>query len=743
MGNIKAQGAAGQRTVAGRAIAPCYGVGPTVRRLVVRIGKVDGLVEGGTFIDRQVDAGIYGDHLGWWGHGNVLATRVGKGAILVLQRNRNGLCANRRIRVRHLAISREVRGKNDLNWRAVTPVDLVFADRIGARIIHPAEVQGIDIVLEHVAVAEQGNRRRHVGHDDLEAVGLYAVGLAALVVGGHAHRIGAVVEVVVRDAVVRRVADVVHLHSRSIAPVHRNLVTFGIRIAQFDIVAEPVALIRRVIGACLQPRRVIDVGEIDVGEYRRRSKRDTVRPRPAELIEAEEVGIALIGQLAGLQISQRDFLIGQHGHTVQTQRAFAWQGDDFDRLQALAIRVVEAGFEQSIGKDDDRLFLAADADIGHRRCGVAEALELDFVGVVATVSDAVAIAIVRSDITSPSHHEATISHRGDRWLLLRAIGVGIYARFAVDRRTRRIVLLHVNIAGVIAIPGGHPAAVLEGSDINVVLRARYRGIDTELGTDLSTSSIVTLGINAPTVQILTGRLPSNKESTILQSCNRRLLLSAVGVGINLERRILRHAAGVEALAKQTETIAIGAAGVSPKHDKTAVGQYRNCRLRLVQECRRSGRIGLGLDTLRDATRVEALEEDVSVLGVAAAVIVVIPRDNEAAISRCCQRRLMLAGNSLGIDSELATGGTAVGVVALGIDTPTAAILAAGRPGYDKAATRQTNHLRFALGAVDIGIDLELATDSVVVGIVELAVDTNTAGISTTMVFPNHHVPAVG
>ena len=257
------------------------------------------------------------------------------------------------------------------------------------------------------------DRRCNVGDHDFEAVRFDAVGLALLVVGGDGNCVGAVVREVVADRRVGR-AGREHRRCRSVTPINGDVVAFRVGVADRQCAREPLAFVGGSAGAHFQAWPVVHIAQGDVGKHRGRGEGDPVGTGPAELVEAEEVQFALIGQQACLQICQPDFLAGHDFRCAQAQRTVTWQGDDFDCLQGLAVRIAEGSLEQRTLKHDDGFFQATDADVGNFRRGVAEALQADVVAVAAPVRCAISVLVGRVGVAGVGDDETTIGHCRNR-----------------------------------------------------------------------------------------------------------------------------------------------------------------------------------------------------------------------------------------------------------------------------------------------------------------------------------------
>ncbi len=587
-------------------------------------------------------------------------------AVFVHQRDVYGLRPGGAISVRENAVRRQGRGIVNFLRRAVTPIDAIFGHRIPnrtaevGRIHRIPQVQRINVALHHRQITAERNRGSSVGHDHLEAVNLDAVRLTLLIIGRYRDSIRRVFVIRVTDVVRRRITNGENLRRRTIAPVDGQLMTFRIGIVQGNGAGEESPFTGVPVVTRFKPRPVVDVLDRDVGEHRRRRERDAVRTRPAELVEPEVIEVALIGEQSGLQIGRLDFLVDRNRNVVQPQHAFAGQGGDPDRHQRLAVRIVEARGEERIAQRRQLFFVGGERHVTDRRRRIAETLQTDFLRIVAAVRQSVAIGIPGRDMAGVGNHEAAVGHAGDGGIVLRRVTIGIDHRLVVDRLAGGVVLLHHHApaaaVGAVGIrPGHHPAAVFQRRDTRVVLGAVDGGIDAELGAHFDARGIVALRVNPGAAQILAFRLPDDDEAAALERGHRRVLLGAVGVGVDLETPAQRRPAGVEALAENTGAVTVSRI-VTPDHDETrAIGIPGDTRLILRGEAK-SGGIRPRLRPDRHATRVIALEKDIIEFRIPRAASVVIPRHHKPTIGRRGDIRHVLIGRGRGIDPELGSDG---------------------------------------------------------------------------------------
>ncbi len=153
MGDIKASDPGPDVAAAGLPIAPDHAEGAARRALVGRVGQGDRLAELRAFVDGDVLPCVDGQDLGRLAHREALAAGVGEGAVLVDQRDIDGLRPGRAEGVWYLPIGRQGSSRYHLDRCPVTPVDAVLRDGVVAGIARCAERQGVALTLFDVAAA--------------------------------------------------------------------------------------------------------------------------------------------------------------------------------------------------------------------------------------------------------------------------------------------------------------------------------------------------------------------------------------------------------------------------------------------------------------------------------------------------------------------------------------------------------------------------------------------------------------
>src|SRR5262249_11267985 len=139
-------------------------------------------------------------------------------------------------------------------------------------------------------------------------------------------------------------------------------------------------------------------------------------------------------------------------------------------------------------------------------------------------------------------------------------------------------------------------------------------------------------------------------------------------------------------------------------------------------------------SLREPRDRVALGEDTPA---AAVLVVALPGDEEIAggVHRDGGVHLVVLGG--GADAELAALGHTRGIVALGVNAPAVAVLLLALPGNDEIAAGVHCDSRVELVMVGGGVNAELAADRVAGGVVALGVDTPAVAV-LVLARPDHH-----
>ena len=154
----------------------------------------------------------------------------------------------------------------------------------------------------------------------------------------------------------------------------------------------------------------------------------------------------------------------------------------------------------------------------------------------------------------------------------------------------------------------------------------------------------------------------------------------------------------------------------------------------------SQRVGTSFRPQGRAIGQVALEENIAQFSEGGVVIVVEPGHHET-ICRGCQRGLVLTIRRGGVDAELGHRLHAVVVEHSRINPGAAAVLSVGPPGNGEPTAGQTHHLGLGLRAGGGGVDAELCTHLVVVGVEALRVDSRSAAVGAR-VLPHHHIATI-
>ena len=204
--------------------------------------------------------------------------------------------------------------------------------------------------------------------------------------------------------------------------------------------------------------------------------------------------------------------------------------------------------------------------------------------------------------------------------------------------------------------------------------ARSVGVDLELIAEAIALRVITLTKDTVVRTILTAGLPGDDKAAVQQGRNIWLCLLTRGVAVGLELITVRAAIGVEALAVDAVARAILTAGF-PGNDEAAVGKVGNRRVVLIVV-----RIGIDLElgAIRIAVGIEALAVNTVVavaITIAVEVILVtaLPCDHKAAILERGYRWVFLIIIRLRINLEGITRLFAIHIKALAVDTVTVII----------------------------------------------------------------------
>ena len=248
---------------------------------------------------------------------------------------------------------------------------------------------------------------------------------------------------------------------------------------------------------------------------------------------------------------------------------------------------------------------------------------------------------------------------------------------------RRVEKLCVDGVGICRLPHGNEPAAGQPDDIDAVLVAHDRGVDGNLAAELA---------------------------------------AIVG-------EALRH-----------HPIAIGiAAGISPNGHEPAATE--GGKLRLELRARHEGVEGEFTAQRRAVGRIALAQHVVAVTGGGVGVVAAI-RDDEGSVGQPQHRRFVLAAEEGGIDSKLGAGRRSIGVVALRIDTDTAAVAEVGTPRDDVATVDQPRNARFILSAQRLRVDLELRPCRRAVGVVALGKYAVRVAVLCVLGHPGDHVAAI-
>ena len=205
-------------------------------------------------------------------------------------------------------------------------------------------------------------------------------------------------------------------------------------------------------------------------------------------------------------------------------------------------------------------------------------------GVEAAAIDAVQVAVVAA-LVGPDHDQVAVGVGGDVRCVLRArlggagrAGRGADARLGAHRGAGQVELAQVHIAG---IDVQHGKAVGMACDHVVRLGAAGGGVDDEGGALRGTGRVVALCQHAEAGAVgAAGVVPGDDETAIAGGGDVRVVLGCLGDRVDPELAAERLAGAGKALGVDAGATAV-LAGRGPGDDVTAVGQHRDVRGRLV------------------------------------------------------------------------------------------------------------------------------------------------------------------
>ena len=168
-----------------------------------------------------------------------------------------------------------------------------------------------------------------------------------------------------------------------------------------------------------------------------------------------------------------------------------------------------------------------------------------------------------------------------------------------------------------------------------------------------------------------------------------------------------HAGGVVTLEEDVLVLGVACVGIAvviPRHDKTAVGSAGDGRLVLVA-------VGVGVDAELGAECSAVVAEALGVnTGTAAVLAIAAPGDDVAACAERGDGWLVLRVTRFGVDAEFRTHRHTLGVEALGIHTRAPAVLQLRLPHRDVATVDQACRRRPVLRIRPVGVHALVAKE---------------------------------
>ncbi len=304
--------------------------------------------------------------------------------------------------------------------------------------------------------------------------------------------------------------------------------------------------------------------------------------------------------------------------------------------------------------------------------------------------------------------------------------------------------LLVNTAAAAVLTFGPPdddkIVAAQVGDGGFVLDTGRKGIDLLLPRRRDTAGVILPNVHVrgrPAARhVVVVVVPGDGEAAVGQGGHVGLILPPIGGLVDPEFPSHHSTARVIALAVDAGTAAILAIG-APDHHETATDQRRHGRL--VLGTAHKG-IDLELAAGGDAGAIVALGVNPVARTVGPALVG--PHHDEAAIGVGGDVRVVLVAAGRGIHAELgAKGGTGVAVT-LRIDAVAAAILAIGIPG-DHETAGVGRHAGRPLIGTDVAVDAEFAALSHAAGVVALGIDPVAGAVRAGLIGPGHQKTAVG
>ena len=499
----------------------------------------------------------------------------------------------------------------------------------------------------------------------------------------------------------RRRAGVEADRGRAVAEINREAARLHVGVADDQLAVEGHALAERRIRAGLERRGVVDRVDRDPRLDQLRREARAVRAGPQELVLAEEVRVARVGQRAGQQVEDAHHLARRHRRAVQRQHALRRQGLDADRLQRLAARIDEARLEHVRAQREGHVLVAAGRDRRDARPLVA----------VDAVVDAVAVAVAGrpAGLRGPGDCEAAVLQCRHDGLELGAGALDVHLELAIEPRAVGLVLLGEDaearsVGPGVVLPDHHEAAGAERGHVGAVLREETLVVDAELLRRRCAVRVVDLREHARPRAVGPVVAPHHHQFAAGQRDHARAVLCAHGGDVELDVGALGRPSRVHPPAEHAVGRAVLPAVGGPGHEEAAVRQRGHRRVGLVVQ---RDAVDHELRPHRRAGRVEALGGDPPARAVAGAARGegLIDRDELARVRALQGGELdvLLVGAGLGVHAEVGRAdGRAGGVEALGEDARAGDV---GRlPAHHEPAVVQRRHrgivLPAGLGAVD-------------------------------------------
>ena len=406
-------------------------------------------------------------------------------------------------------------------------------------------------------------------------------------------------------------------------------------------------------------------------------------------------------------------------------------------------------------------------------------------GIIHLPVDAPGVALVLI-VGIPGDNETTVIKRRNRGLLLLSIGVRVDLELVALRRAVGTEALSedTGIAVVLALllisalPGDDKVTALQCGDTRIGLlcaRVHIVRMDLELTAQHRAVGTMKLPVDPVSAAVLALRFPSRHKIAVFQTRRRRVLLIAIGIGVDLELVGARYHgrqhqfAGAIATAGRNHGCRLGI-GIDCAHQAGPDLDNRVTRLCLIADVMTID--GDRVD-IPDLTRKRDLADlarhhgsvdrhhviavtGIHDLGIADDRRIVTSTKSDGVVAGAkidqqvgrTRNRFRIVTVRSGVQRHLRRRRTRriaghADIEALAVNTVTRTILTAGFPGDHEAAIRKRGYRRVDLLARNIGVGHELVANRRACAIEQLTADIRAgATVLATVILPGHNKAGV-